>query len=173
MIPRVRTPRLVLRDHRPDDFASFAAERADPVVMRHLGKGDLLTEEESWTRFTTIAGHWQLLGYGIWAIEEKASGRRIGNAGFADKKRPAEHPASGAPEMGWALAACAHGMGYATEAVMATLAWGREFFGPVRTVCVISTDNHASLRLAAKCGFRQFATASRYGLGRLVFEREL
>ena len=28
-------------------------------------------------------------------------------------------------------------------------------------------------KIARKCGFRQFATASRYGLGRLVFERVL
>jgi RimJ/RimL family protein N-acetyltransferase len=174
MILRLETSRLVLRGHTPGDFASFAAERADPAVMRFMGKGDTLTEEESFTRLLAIAGHWALLGYGTWAVEEKASKRRIGAIGFADKKRPAEHPASGAPEMGWSLAARAHGKGYATEAVGAALDWGRVFFGAgARTVCVISTDNEASVRVAGKCGFRQFATASRYGLGRLVFEREL
>ncbi|HWA91755.1 MAG TPA: GNAT family N-acetyltransferase [Rhizomicrobium sp.] len=173
-IPRLETSRLILRGHAPDDFASFAAERADPAVMRFLGKGDTLSEEESLSRFLAVAGHWALLGYGTWAVEESATGKRIGAVGFAEKKRPAEHPASGAPEMGWSLAAGAHGKGYATEAVRAALDWGRAFFGAgARTVCVISTGNDASLRVAEKCGFRQFATASRYGLGRFVFEREL
>ena len=174
MIPRVETPRLVLRGHTLADFAAHAAERADPAVMRHMGKGDLLSEEEAFKGFLSIAGHWALVGYGNWAVEEKASGARIGTIGFADKKRPREHPASGAPEMGWLLASSAHGKGYATEAVQAALGWARGFFGAgQRVVCVVSTDNFASIRVAGKNGFRQFATASRYGLGRLVFEREL
>src|ERR1700743_1773078 len=105
-----------------------------------------------------MAGHWDLLGYGSWAIAEKASRHFIGPLGYADKKRPAEHPASGAPEMGWALAVSAHGKGYASEALKASLAWGFDFFGPARVVCVISDDNAASLRVAEKHGFRQFAT---------------
>lgn len=174
MTPRLETQRLVLRAHTLDDFASYAAERADPDVMRHLGKGDVLNEEEAFKGFLSIAGHWALMGYGNWAVEEKASERRIGNVGFAEKKRPATHPASGAPEMGWALASSAHGKGYASEAVMAALGWARGRFGAgTRVVCVISTDNKASVRVAEKAGFKQFATASRYGLGRLVFEREL
>ena len=173
-IPILTTPRLLLRGHTLADFPAYAAQRADPVVMRYMGKGDLVSEEEAWTRFMSISGHWDLLGYGTWVVEEKASAMPVGYVGYADKKRPAEHPASGAPEMGWTLAAAAHGKGYGTEAVQAALDWGGTFFGAgARTVCVISTDNFASIGVARKCGFRQFATASRYGLGRLVFERVL
>lgn len=174
MIPRLEASRLVLRGHTPADFAGHAAERADPQVMRYMGKGDLFSEEEAFKGFLSIAGHWAMMGYGNWAVEEKASGKRIGTIGFADKKRPKEHPASGAPEMGWLLASSAHGKGYATEAVQAALVWAHGFFGAgQRVVCVISTDNIASIRVAEKNGFKQFATASRHGLGRLVFEREL
>jgi len=173
-IPTLATSSLILRAHTADDFASYLAERTDPVVMKYLGKGDLLSEEEAWQKFTSMPGHWALMGYGTWSVVEKESGLRIGNVGFTDKRRPPEHPASGAPEMGWALAASAHGKGYATEAVNAALDWARGFFGHgARTVCVISTDNAASLRVAEKAGFKQFATATRYGLGRLVFERML
>lgn len=174
MIPRLETERLVLRGHTMADFAGHAADRADPEVMRFIGKGDTLDEEEAFKGFLSMAGHWALMGYGTWEIEEKATGLRIGVTGFADKKRPATHPASGAPEMGWSLASSAHGKGYASEAVQTALGWARGFFGAgARVVCVISTDNAASVRVAEKNGFRQFATASRYGLGRLVFEREL
>lgn len=172
-IPVVETERLILRGHMLADFPAFVAMRADPVVMKFMGKGDLLDEEESWMRFQSMSGHWQLKGFGAWAIEERAHGALIGSIGYADKKRPSSHPASGVPEMGWSLASSAHGKGFASEALRAALVWGRGFFGPARTVCVISDDNAASVRLAEKHGFQQFATASRYGLGRRVFERVL
>jgi RimJ/RimL family protein N-acetyltransferase len=173
-IPILTTSRLILRGPVLADFPGHAADRADPRVMRYMGKGDLLDDEEAFKGFLSMAGHWVVMDYGTWTVEEKATAARIGAVGFADKKRPAEHPASGAPEMGWSFAASAHGKGYATEAVGAALDWGRGFFGAgARTVCVISTDNTASIRVADKAGFERFATATRYGLGRLVFERML
>ena len=172
-VPVIETARLILRGHAVDDFPAFAAMRADPVVMKYLGKGDLLDEEESWLRFQSITGHWGLKGFGTWAIEERASSAMIGALGYTDKKRPSSHPASGVPEMGWSLASSAHGKGYASEALRAALVWGRSHFGPARVVCVISDDNDASVRLAQRHGFTQFSTSSRYGLGRRVFERVL
>jgi len=172
-VPVIETERLILRGHTLEDFPAYAAMRADPVVMKYLGKGDLLDGEECWRRIMGMAGHWDLLGYGTWAIEDRASGVLIGAIGYSDKKRPPEHPASGAPEMGWSLAASAHGKGFASEALRAALAWGRAHFGPARVVAVISDDNAASSRLAERHGFRQFATSTRYGLGRRVFERVL
>jgi RimJ/RimL family protein N-acetyltransferase len=172
-IPVLETERLILRGHLLADFPAFAAMRADPVVMKFIGKGETISEEDAWTNFRSMAGHWALLNYGVWALEEKANGVLIGSVGFADKKRPKEHPASDAPEMGWSLASAAHGKGFATEALRVALGWGRDFFGAARVVCVISDDNSASIRLAEKHGFKQFAAASRYGLGRRVFERTL
>ena len=170
----LETERLTLRPYRLEDFEVFAATRADPRVMQFIGKGEPYPEDESWQAFVRTAGHWMMMGYGTWAIEEKERGALIGNVGFADKKRPPEHPASGAPEMGWLFAGSAHGKGYATEAVTAAIEWGRDRFGAgARVVCVIDTENAASVRVAEKCGFRQFATAARFGRGRLVFERGL
>jgi RimJ/RimL family protein N-acetyltransferase len=171
--PVLQTERLILRAHALEDFSVYAAMRADAVVMKFMGKGDLLSEEDAWAKFQSMPGHWSLMNYGYWAIVEKASGAYLGNIGYADKKRPVEHPASGAPEMGWALAASVHGKGYGSEALKASLQWGRDHFGRTRIVCVISDDNGASVRLAERNGFKQFATAERYGLGRKVFERTL
>ncbi|HWA02994.1 MAG TPA: GNAT family N-acetyltransferase [Rhizomicrobium sp.] len=173
-IPVLQTARLLLRGHRTGDFPAFAAMRADPAVMRFIGNGRVLGAEDAWSRFLGIAGHWELMKFGTWAIEELASGEMIGALGFADKKRPASHPASGAPEVGWSLAGSAQGKGFASEALGAVLAWGADFFGAgARTVCVVSDGNDASMRLAERHGFRPFATASRYGIGRRVFERRL
>jgi RimJ/RimL family protein N-acetyltransferase len=63
-----------------------------------------------------------LLGFGYWVIEDKATGRFVGEVGFADYKRDMESPVKEAPEIGWVLAADAHGSGYATEAARAAIA---------------------------------------------------
>jgi len=172
-IPTITTSRLIIRVPTLADFAGYAADKADPVVMKYMGKGDLLSEEEAWSKFQGFAGHWALMGFGNWVIIEKESGRSIGMIGYADKKRPKEHPASGAPEMGWTITPSEHGKGFASEALKAALAWGRGHFGPARVVCVIGDGNTASIRLAERHGFAQFATATRYELGRKVFERTL
>ena len=64
------------------------------------------------------------MGFGHWAVEEKASGDFIGDLGFADFKRDIQPSIQGLPELGWVLASRAHGKGYATEAVRAAIAWG-------------------------------------------------
>jgi RimJ/RimL family protein N-acetyltransferase len=169
--PSVETPRLILRAHTLEDFATYASYRADPMLMRYFRSGPI-DAEDAWSGFRGIFGHWQLMGYGNWAIEER--GAYIGNVGFTDKKRLASHPASGAPEMGWLLAASAHGKGYATESVSGALGWARAHFGAgARVVCVIDTGNIASQRVADKCGFKHFANAERDGHKRFVYEQSL
>jgi RimJ/RimL family protein N-acetyltransferase len=149
----LETERLLLRRHRLDDFEALAALWADPRVVQHIS-GKPSSASDSWARLLRYAGHWSLLGYGFWAIEEKASGRFVGGLGFADFKREIEPPLA-APEMGWVLAPWAHGRGYATEAVRGALAWGLARFGPVEIACLISPENAASLRVAEKAGFRE------------------
>jgi len=95
-----------------------------------------------------------MLGYGYWAVEEKASGRYVGELGFADFKRDIQPSVNGMPELGWALVPQMHGRGYATEALRAAVSWGDVHFGRVRTVCIIHRDNEASLRVAAKLGYQ-------------------
>src|ERR1700690_3739295 len=111
-VPVLETERLRLRGHRLDDFPASAAMWADPAVSRQLGRKPF-TEEESWTRLLRYVGHWSLLGFGYWVVEEKASGKFAGEVGFADYMRNIEPPLN-APEIGWALASRFHGKGYAT-----------------------------------------------------------
>ncbi len=98
-------------------------------------------------------GHWALLGYGYWAVEEKVSGRCIGEIGFANFMRPLTLALEGMPELGWVLAPWAQGNGYATEALKAVVAWGDAQFQSRRTVCIIHRDNHRSFRVAEKLGY--------------------
>jgi len=170
-IPILETDRLRLRPHRPEDFVYSAAMWADAKITEHIG-GKPQNEEESWTRFLRYAGHWQVMGFGYWVVEEKASGNFLGEVGFADYKRDIQPSLKGVPEIGWALAAHAHGQGFATEAVRAAVAWGDEHFPTKRTACIIAPENAASLRVAEKCGYREFQRTTYKGKPALMFERQ-
>ena len=155
----IDTERLTLRVHGLSDFADCAAMWADAEVMRYLS-GRAFTREESWARLLRYVGHWQLLGFGFWAVRERASGRFVGEVGFANFERDIEPSFDGAPEIGWVLMPWAQGKGYATEAAQAALAWCEARMGKVRTVCIIVPDNAASLRVAEKCGYTEFARST-------------
>src|SRR5205807_7692335 len=109
-------------------FPLYAAMWADPAFVQFSG-GAPLSEEDSWARFLKPPGHWHLLGFGFWAIEEKATRRFVGDVGFADQHRGIEPSLRGIPEIGWALAVQAQAKGHATEAALAAIEWGNSHFG--------------------------------------------
>ena len=164
-IPTVATERLTLRPHRLEDFEACASMWADPAVTRFIG-GKPHTREEAWSRLLRYIGHWSLLGFGFWAIEEQSTGEYIGEVGFADFHREIDPPIT-EPEMGWVLSPRAHGKGYATEAVMAALRQQPSF----EPVCLIHPDNLASIRVAGKCGFAERCRTTYKGEPTILFGR--
>ena len=170
-VPILETKRLKLRGHRLDDFDDSAAMWADPVVTRYI-RNQPFTEEEAWTRLLRYVGHWALLGFGYWVVEEKGTGQFLGEIGYADYKRDIQPSLKGVPEIGWVFAARFHGKGYANEAVRMATAWGDAHFGPVRTACIIAPENVASMRVAAKCGFRELQLTTYKGEPTMMFVRE-
>jgi RimJ/RimL family protein N-acetyltransferase len=169
-VPVLETERLKLRGHRLEDFMPCAAMWADTIVTRYIG-GKPFTEEESWTRLLRYVGHWALLGFGYWAVEEKATGNFIGEIGFADLKRNMEPSLEDSPEIGWVFASQSHDKGYATEAIRAALVWGDSHFGSSRTACIIHPENLASIHVAEKCGYRQLTLTTYKGQPTMVFVR--
>jgi RimJ/RimL family protein N-acetyltransferase len=169
-VPVLETERLRLRGHRVDDFAACAAMWADPVVTRHVG-GRPFSGEESWSRLLRYVGHWAVLGFGYWVVEERATGEFAGETGFADYKRDLSPSLAETPEIGWAFASKFHGKGYASEAVRAAVKWGDEHFGPAGTACIIHPDNLASIRVAEKCGYRKSQPTTYKGHPTIVFVR--
>jgi len=145
------TERLTLRMIHPDDLDAYAAMCADAEVMRYIGEGGPVGRDRAWGQLAFFLGHWPMRGYGMWAIEDRASGRLTGRAGFI-------HP-EGWPglELGWLLARDAWGHGYATEACRAALAQGRAQFGNEELISLIRPDNQRSVAVAQRLG----ATLSR------------
>lgn len=157
--PVIETERLILRGHVKADLDECFAMWGDAEVTRYIG-GKPAALDEVWSRLLRYVGHWNQMDYGFWAVREKASGRFVGEVGFADFKRQMSPSFGDTPEMGWVLSPAVQGKGYATEAVNAALAWADQRFAAGRTVCMISPENAPSLRVAAKAGFREFARTS-------------
>ncbi len=153
--PVIETERILLRGHRVSDFLECAKMWADDAVTRHI-TGRPSSSQQTWSRILGYAGHWSLMGYGYWAIEEKKSKAYIGELGFADFKREIDPAIQGTPEMGWALKPSAQGLGYAKEAIQTALAWADANLKCDRTACIINPDNLRSIALAEKFGFRWF-----------------
>ena len=80
----LETPRVVMRQFRESDWDAYARICADAEVMRYIGTGVVLTRDEAWRSIANILGHWQLRGYGMFALESKESGELLGRAGFHD-----------------------------------------------------------------------------------------
>ena len=168
--PVIETERLILRAHSTDDFASCAKLWGSAKVTRFIG-GSPRPPQDAWFRILRYAGHWTLLGYGFWAITDKASGRFLGEGGFSDFRRGLA-ALEDIPEMGWALMPSAWGKGIAKEAVMAFARWGDDNLGVVETGCIISPDNGASIRVAEICGFSAVAEITYDGSPTTIFKRE-
>ncbi len=168
--PDIETERLTMRRPRVEDFEESLAMWGDPQVVRYI-TGKPSTPEEMWSRLLRYVGHWELMGFGYWAVREKSTGRFVGEVGLADFRRDIEPSLGGAKEAGWVLSPWAQGRGFATEAVHAALRWAEERFGPERVVCLIDPKNEASLKVAHRCGFHEFARGTYKGEPSLMLER--
>lgn len=161
-IPTIETERLILRPHRLEDFDACVELSSDEDVVRYIS-GIPSTREQTWVRVLRWAGMWHHLGYGFLVVEEKETGRFIGEAGFQEMRRAMEPSIEGTLEAGWVLAPAVHGRGYATEALNALITWAEEHFPGKSMSCIIDPRNEASLRLAAKLGFRELTRTTYHG----------
>jgi len=131
---------------REDDFEAYARICADPDVMRHLASGQPLSRADAWRQMAMIIGHWDLRGYGMWAVEERASGTLLGRIGLFN---PEGWPAL---ELGWTLGKEHWGRGYATEGARRALEYAfRELRHP-HIISLIRPGNDASIRVAERLG---------------------
>lgn len=166
----IETERLILRPHALGDFDTMLAMSSDPEVMRFILHGGAVARQDVWNKLLRNIGHWSALGYGLFAVVEKVSGRHVGDTGLADFCRDLGADFDPFPEAAWLYAREAQGKGYATEAAAAAHAWFRERNGRTRTVCIIAPDNAGSIAVAEKLGYRPFAETEYKGDPVIKFE---
>jgi len=140
----LQTARLTLRSLRMEDFEPWAAMMADTEAARFLG--GLQVRAVAWRGFMTMAGAWQLQGFAMFSVIERATGRWVGRVG-------PWHP-EGWPgrEIGWAIIRPCWGRGYATEGAAASLDWAFDVLGWSEVIHSIAPDNLASQAVATRLG---------------------
>ena len=144
----LETARLRLRQFRDDDLDDYARITSDAETMRYLASGAPFTRDEALRSLGYIDGHWRIRGYGLWAVEEKASGVLVGRIGLL---RPDGWPGL---EVAWLVARERWREGLATEAARAALAHAFDVLGEPRAISLIAPENAASIRVAEKLGMR-------------------
>lgn len=157
--PVIETDRLILRAFREDDLDAYAEMGQDPEVMAFLSAdGSLLTRADAWRQMAMFLGHWELRGFGTWAVEERATGAFVGRVGL--------HFPEGWPdrELGWTIARGFWGRGYASEAARAAIGHAFGPLGWTHLVSLIHQGNQRSALLAERLGYHLHGTAEVRGL---------
>jgi RimJ/RimL family protein N-acetyltransferase len=148
---------------REEDFEEYASMVADAEVTRYLGEGKPLARGDAWRQLAFVLGHWQLRGYGLWAVEERSTGRLVGRIGFL-------YP-EGWPdfELGWTLAREFWGRGYATEGARRALDFAFEELGREHVISLIRPDNTPSIRVAERLGESLEGSVELFGSEALIY----
>lgn len=143
--PVIETERLILRAPRLADYEPFVdfslTERARFVRPAEYDRW------KAWRSFGHIVGHWVLRGFGLFLIEERATGTALGMAGPWFPEGWPER------EIGWSIwPEEAEGRGFAREAALAARGFAYRSLGWRTAVSYIDPENARSIALAERLG---------------------
>ena len=144
----IQTERLILRAYREEDRADFAALNGDPQVGAWLGGP--LDRAGSDALLDRLNAHIAEHGWGAWAVERRSDGRLIGMTGLDPVNEAL--PVGPAIELEWRFIPQAWGLGYASEAARAVLAWAFENLGQDEFIAFTADTNLASQGVMRKIG---------------------
>ena len=152
----IETERLRLRPLQPDDLerhhaaiGSDAGVTWDHRVRTRTNSAEVLDRR---------VRHWKDHGFGFWAVEWRATGEFLGEAGLQHFDGTSD------VEVGYYLGRRAWGRGVATEAGRYALGHGFATLGLERIVAVVRPENDASKRVLAKLGLRFRGLEDHYGV---------
>lgn len=148
----LETERLRLRQFSAADLDAYAAMLADPEVVAYVGSGDTLSRAQAWKNMAMVLGHWSIRGYGLWAVEEKATQTLIGRVGLY---YPEGWPGL---EVGWMLARSHWGYGYALESAKAAVDVAFNQLQCPKLISLIHPENIRSQRVAQRLGSQKTTT---------------
>ena len=145
----LETPRLLLRCFEDRDRAPFAAMNQDPAVMHFFAS--TYTPEESDQHIARYQLQLERDGFSFLVATHKQTGDFLGIIGMQTMYITVPNLPQPAVELGWRLAAKAHGHGYATEGAQAFIEHARQLHLP-SVVAITTPDNRASQNVMRKLG---------------------
>ena len=141
------TKRCRVREITPADVDRLYEIYADPQITEFME--DLYKNREDEIAYTQeyIRCHYGFYDFGMWIVEEKASGIIIGRAGF-DMRQGYD-----IPEIGFVICREYQRKGYADEVCRALLFYGKEQLGFDYVGAFTNPKNTAAVRLLNGLGF--------------------
>jgi len=141
--------RLAARRLVADDASAMLAIYGDRESMRYVGDSEPLDEASCLHWVEVTDRNFELRGYGMVALESRATGELVGCIGIV-------HPdQQELPEVKYAFRRDQWGMGLASEAVAAIVAYAWDSLGLMLLTATVAPEHLASQRNLAKAGFHQ------------------
>jgi len=149
LFPKLRTDRLLLRQVARADAPALFAIHSDTEWMRWYGVDPVVTLEQAEQLADLFAG-WFSAGTGYrWALERRDDRELIGTCGLFRWNKSWRNCV-----IGYEIRRDCQGQGYMREALEAVLDYGFNVMALHRVQAETHPDNAASIRLAARLGFR-------------------
>jgi ribosomal-protein-alanine N-acetyltransferase len=143
----VETDHLLLRPFTLADVPAYAAVREDAAIREWLRSDPAESGTSIAARVVAMfIEEWATVGYGPWAVVDRADGTLIGHHGLRFM------PEFGETEVLYALAERARGRGYAVEAGRAALDFAFGTLGLARVIAIALHDNRASRAVMERLG---------------------
>jgi len=145
----LETERLVLRRLSSDD-AEFILELLNqPSFLQYIGDKGVRNNDDAVNYIQTgPVASYEKCGFGLYLVELKDSARPIGICGLLKRDSLPD------VDVGFALLPDYWSRGYAFEAAVAVMNYGKEVLGLRRIVAITSLDNEASISLLEKIGLK-------------------
>ena len=142
------TERLQVRQLSDDDLDAMHAVYGDADAMRWVGDGEPLARERCVEWIAVTQRNLATRGYGMCAIELRATGEVIGFCGLV---HPGGQPQA---EIKYALRRGCWGQGLASEAAQGLIGYGALGLGLREVIATAAPENTASHRVLQKAGLR-------------------
>jgi ribosomal-protein-alanine N-acetyltransferase len=78
----LETPRLILREWRPDDWVRFKPIATDPRVIRYVGTGQVPSDEQIRSYIETARKLYRDEGFCLWPLVYRENRELIGFCGL-------------------------------------------------------------------------------------------
>lgn len=141
------TTRLVCRKWRASDVDALFEVYSDPEGARWVDDGTPITRDECEAWLEVTARNYRQRGYGMFALDDRASARTIGFCGLV-------HPGGQEEaEVKYALLRAEWGQGLASEIVPALVTYGVNQHALTRVIATVAPENLASQRVLRKADF--------------------
>lgn len=143
VIPTLETTNLNLIPPSMEAYDLYEQFYSDAAASSMYGGP--IEAEQIWARLKADVGSWYLLGFGVWVIQMKSSGRLVGVCGFWQGKNWPK-------ELTWWVLPDYRGKGVASESSRAAVQYAYRSFKWDAVHTYMNDDNVAASALVKKLG---------------------